>query len=167
MVTVRERALGEARGFPDLLAALVRRDPGRPLITFYDDATGERTELSVTTYANWVAKTANLLVDEYLLEEGDTLLIDLPAHWLVPVFAGAAWLAGIAVTTDPAQSAHLVVTGPDPETHIGRDVPTLATALLPFAVRYPGPLSDGVDDYGLGLRTPHFRRQIAVDGGNR
>ena len=40
-----------------LLADALRADPGRPLITFYDDATGERVELSVATFGNWVAKT--------------------------------------------------------------------------------------------------------------
>ena len=48
-----------ARVFADAIAT----DPTRPLLTFYDDATGERTELSGATLANWVAKTANLLVD--------------------------------------------------------------------------------------------------------
>ena len=53
-----------------LLDAALRRDPARPLITFYDDATDERTELSVTTFANWVAKTANLARDDLGLEPG-------------------------------------------------------------------------------------------------
>ena len=38
-------------------------DPARPLLTWYDDGTGERVELSGATLGNWVAKTANLLVD--------------------------------------------------------------------------------------------------------
>ena len=50
--------------FADVLARQLRADSSRPLITFYDDATGERVELSVTTYANWVAKVASLLVEE-------------------------------------------------------------------------------------------------------
>ena len=33
-------------------------------MTHYDDATGERVELSATTLENWVSKTANLLQDE-------------------------------------------------------------------------------------------------------
>ena len=49
-------------------------------MTFYDDATGERVELSVATYANWVAKTSSLLVEELDLERGMRLLLDLPAH---------------------------------------------------------------------------------------
>ncbi|MFN4091190.1 MAG: TIGR03089 family protein, partial [Alphaproteobacteria bacterium] len=50
--------------FAATLADRLAHDPGQPLITFYDEATGERVELSVTTYANWVAKTASLLVEE-------------------------------------------------------------------------------------------------------
>ena len=49
----------------DLLAAAVRREPAAPLLTHYDDVTGGRVELSATTLANWVAKTANLLQDEF------------------------------------------------------------------------------------------------------
>ncbi len=45
--------------FSDVLTRQLRADSGRPLVTFYDDATGERVELSVTTYANWVAKAAS------------------------------------------------------------------------------------------------------------
>src|SRR5688572_3007266 len=43
-----------------LFASAVAVDPTRPLLTWYDDATGERTELSGATLDNWVAKTANL-----------------------------------------------------------------------------------------------------------
>ena len=52
-----------ASTFPRMLADQVRRSAGRPVVTFYDDATGERVELSAATYANWVAKTAGLLQD--------------------------------------------------------------------------------------------------------
>ncbi len=41
----------------DLLGRVLRRDAAAPLVTQYDDATGERVELSGTTLANWVAKT--------------------------------------------------------------------------------------------------------------
>ena len=49
--------------FSALLATQLRHEPGRPLLTWYDERTGERVELSVTTYANWVAQTASLLVE--------------------------------------------------------------------------------------------------------
>lgn len=139
-----------ARTFPDLLASLVAGGGSRPLVTMYDDATDERTELSVTTYANWVAKTANLLVDELMLDAGDTVLLDLPPHWLSTVFLGAAWSAGMAVTTDRAEDAAVVVCGPDdPATHLPRGVPVVACSLQPFAARFPAPLPDGVLDHGL------------------
>ena len=82
-------------------------------MTFYDFATGERVELSVATYANWVAKTASLLVEEADLERGQRLLVDLPAHWLTPVFLGAAWTVGLEVVWDEsAGAADGFVTGP-------------------------------------------------------
>lgn len=130
---------------PDHLRARLAHDPGRPFVTAYDETTGERTELSVTTYANWVAKTANLLVEEYLLDPGDTLRIALPTHWLGTVFLGAAWAAGLVVTTDPEVAADLIVCGPDAVEASG---PLLACSLRPFAVRFPGGPPEGADDYG-------------------
>lgn len=130
---------------PDQLRALLAHEAGRPFVTAYDEITGERTELSVTTYANWVAKTANLLVEEYLLDPGDTVRITLPAHWLGAVFLGAAWSAGLVVTTDPDVPADLVVQGPEESEASG---PVLACSLLPFAVRFPDGPPEGADDYG-------------------
>src|SRR3954451_21169883 len=95
------------------LAARLRCDAARPLVTFYDDATGERVELSVTTYANWVAKTASLLADEHDLELGQTLCVGLPAHWLGPVFLGAAWTVGLSVRGPEDGAADAVVCAPD------------------------------------------------------
>ena len=63
--------------FPDLIERRLRRDPSSPFVTYYDDATGERTELSVVTYANWISKTANLFADELMLDPGMTLRVDL------------------------------------------------------------------------------------------
>src|SRR4051812_37853838 len=100
--------------FPTALAATLRAGAARPLVTFYDDASGERVELSVATYANWVAKTAGLVQDELELTRGALLLVDLPTHWLGAVWLGAAWTVGLAVTVDPgmAPQADLVVCGP-------------------------------------------------------
>src|SRR5262245_30746401 len=94
-----------------MLSGLLRSDPGRPLVTFYDDSTGERVELSVATYANWVAKTSSLLVEELDAEPGMVLRVDLPTHWLGPVFLGSAWNVGLSVTW--GEAADVVVCGPD------------------------------------------------------
>jgi hypothetical protein len=78
----------------ELLSAAARRDSARPLVTWYDDATGERVELSVATAANWAAKTANHLVDEDI----ESVQLDPASHWLAVVVALGAWTAGIAVS---------------------------------------------------------------------
>ena len=136
--------------FSELLADQVRRAGSRPLVTFYDDATGERVELSVVTYANWVAKTAGLLQDELGLERGDTVLVDLPTHWLGPVWLGACWSAGLAVTTDPGADSALVVCGPGGvERHAAGSRPVVALSLLPMGRRFAGPLPQGVVDFGV------------------
>lgn len=138
--------------FAAVLAERLRHDPGRPLVTFYDHATGERVELSVTTYANWVAKAASLLVDELGLERGDPVRVDLPPHWLGPVVLGAAWTAGLVVgdTADPAA----VVCGPDTlETWAAsaHERTVLASALLPLGVRFAEGVPPGVHDLGAEI----------------
>ena len=141
--------------FPQLLAEQVRGSGSRPLVTFYDDATGERVELSVVTYANWVAKTAGLLQDELDLERGATLLVDLPPHWLGTVWLGAAWSLGCAVTPGEGTGgatdvADAVVCGPDGlERYAAAGCPVVAVSLAPMATRFAGPLPGGFVDYGL------------------
>lgn len=126
------------------------RDGSRPCVTFYDDATGERVELSVVTFANWVAKTASLVQDELMVDRGARALLDLPTHWLGPVWLAAAWCAGVAVTDDPeaATDVDLVVCGPDSVAeHAGRGRPVVALSLLPMAGRFRSPLPPGVVDF--------------------
>ncbi len=81
----------------DLLSRAKRRDPARPLITYYDLDSGGRTELSVATVENWVAKTAGMLSDELDVADGDVVDVDLPAHWLGLVVLAATWTLGAAV----------------------------------------------------------------------
>ena len=136
--------------FDAVLTRVLKDDPGRPLVTFYDDATGERIELSRITYANWVAKAASLLVDEHDLTRGDTLRIDLPPHWLGPVFLGAAWTAGLMVSD--ADDPDAVVCGPNSVVawaERAAELPVLACALLPLGVRFAEPLPEGVHDVGV------------------
>ncbi|TIC84233.1 TIGR03089 family protein [Nocardioides sp. GY 10127] len=148
--------------FSDLLARELGRGPGRPLVTFYDEDSGERTELSVTTYANWVAKTASLLAEEHDLEAGDTLVVDLPTHWLAPVVLGAAWTIGLRVVLAGGE-------GPDAAADVEPDavvcgaptlgawspladrVPVLASALLPLGVRFREQVPAGVVDLGVAV----------------
>jgi len=78
---------------PQLLARLRRQDSGRPRVTWYG-ADGERVELSARVLENWVAKTANLLVEELEVEVGDAVRLDLPAHWRTVVWRLAVAAVG-------------------------------------------------------------------------
>ncbi|MCW2580252.1 MAG: hypothetical protein JWR82_1853, partial [Blastococcus sp.] len=87
----------------DLLTAALRREPSAPLVTHYDDATGERVELSTTTLANWVAKTANLLRNEFDVGPGSTVAVALPVHWQTAAVLLAVWTCGATVLDTAAE----------------------------------------------------------------
>jgi uncharacterized protein (TIGR03089 family) len=75
----------------------------KPFLTWYDDHRDERIELSYRTFDNWVAKTANLLVDELGAGPGDRVGAALVDHWQTPVVLAACWRAGMGVVAiDPA-----------------------------------------------------------------
>ena len=95
-----------------LLAAARDRDPARPLLTHYDDSTGERVELSATTLDNWVAKTANLLQDEFDVGPGSTVAVALPVHWQTAAVLLGIWSCGAAVV-DSASEDEGGLTGVD------------------------------------------------------
>ncbi len=138
--------------FDSVLRDLLARDAGRPLVTFYGEAPGERIELSVTTYANWVAKAAGLLVEECDLERGQSLRVDLPLHWLGPVFLGAAWTIGLVVTE--ADEPDAVVCGPGSLAgwaDRAGGLPVLACSLLPLGGRFADGVPPGVHDVGTEI----------------
>lgn len=90
---------------------MLRSDPGRPRLTCYDDATGERIELSAKVLANWVAKAANLLQDDADAGPGTSVGLDLAPHWRALYWAMAAWSVGATVVVGPeATEADVVVT---------------------------------------------------------
>ncbi|MEJ7757156.1 MAG: TIGR03089 family protein [Nocardioidaceae bacterium] len=101
---------------PDLFTRALAAGPARPLLTYYDDATGERVELSVATTANWVAKTANMLQDSLGVGAGTLVHLSLPPHWAGAVRLLAAWSAGCTITAAADIGQHesaVVVVGPD------------------------------------------------------
>jgi uncharacterized protein (TIGR03089 family) len=121
-------------------------DPARPLVTFYDDATGERVELSVVTFANWVAKTANLLRDELGVVDGARVAIHLPVHWQAAVWLAACWAAGAVPTPGaPTGDVAVVAAGADGDPPDG-DLVVLG--LGPLGLARPGtPVPAGALDY--------------------
>lgn len=135
---------------PERFAAVVHADPGRPLLTWYDDATGERIELSGATLANWVAKTANLLADHAGLGPGDRAGVDAPPHWQTAAVLLGCWTAGLAVV--PTADADAVFAAADRAAgHVGpgREVYGLALAPLAAPMRAVPP---GVTDFVVEVR---------------
>src|SRR5918993_4378513 len=122
---------------PALLAAALRRDPTTPLLTWYDDASGDRTELSGATLDNWVAKTANLLIDGAGLGPGDTVAVLLPPHWQTAAVLLGASAAGLAVDlgSDPQPVEALFTEPSRVETASGWATgDRYVTGLLPLAM---------------------------------
>jgi len=134
----------------DALGHALDTDPGRPLVTYYDDSTSERVELSVATMANWVAKTANLVVDGLGLGPGDSARVDLPRHWQLPVWVMGAWTAGVRVDLGAADGrAQLVVCGPQGPGAAPAADEVVALSLRPMGAPFePGTLPGGAMDYG-------------------
>ncbi len=154
-----------------ILDPLMSSDPAGPRITYYDDATGERIELSTATLANWAAKTANLLRDELGAGPESRIAVLLPAHWqTAAVLFGIWWIgsevvlagddADVALCTvdrlseadDAVGTGEIAVLSLDP---FGKSVPDLAIGLTDYATavrvhgdqispeRHPGRALDG------------------------
>ena len=131
--------------FADLLAA----EPSRPFVTYYDEASGERSELSVKSLANWVAKTHHLLTTELGLGVGDTALLAVPAHWIsVPILLGCL-TAGLELT--PAGSADVAFA--EPMTLVAADADEVyAIAPDSAAVGFRDAVPAGALDYVTAVR---------------
>jgi uncharacterized protein (TIGR03089 family) len=132
-----------------LLAGALRSDPGRPLLTMYDDATGERIELSVTTFANWVFKTANLLIDELMLDPDELVSLDLPAHWQPAVIQVAVLVAGGRIATDPARITFWLEGTELPSDPVVEEIVGLSLRPMGMGLSATPP---GVMDYAVDVR---------------
>jgi uncharacterized protein (TIGR03089 family) len=125
----------------EVLAARARRDGAGPFVTFYDDATGERVELSTITTLNWVAKVTALLRDELWIEPGSEVGIDLPLHWQTLVVTLATWSAGAVPVTLGGQVAFVAADGRSTAEE------TIALSLRPLGGRIVGDLPPRWQDF--------------------
>lgn len=135
-----------------VLDPLLKSDPMGPRITYYDDATGERIELSSVTLANWAAKTANLLRDELGAGPGTRVAVLLPAHWqTAAVLLGAWWIGAEVVLAGSADIALCTTDRLDEadEAVAGGELAVLS--LDPFGKPAPD-LPLGVTDYATAVR---------------
>lgn len=131
-----------------LLSPLLATDSARPLITHYDDAAGSRVELSVATVANWAAKTANWLRDEFDVEPGSRVAVALPAHWQTLGVLLGAWWCGAHVVDDPTDADVAF----NPPNSPAVDAPNVIVALDPLGVGLSGEPASGAFDYLAEVR---------------
>lgn len=150
-----QRGLAGARDVASAWQRLLAAKAAQPFLTYHDDATGERVELSYATFGNWLAKTANLVQDDLLAGPGDRIVVSARPHWLTAVWLVAPLLAGAVV--DPwgeAKSAHTAIAGPDEEAlAVARECPgeRLALSLLPLGRPFDV-VPDGFRDYSAEVR---------------
>ncbi len=153
-----------------ILDPLMASDPAGPRITYYDDATGERIELSTATLVNWAAKTGNLLRDEMGAGPDTRVAVLLPAHWqTASVLFGIWWIGAEVVTGGQADVA--LCTAPrlgeaDDAVGVGE---IAVLSLDPFGKPVPD-LPVGVTDYATAVRVhgdqilPERHPGAALDG---
>lgn len=146
------RDVEQATTLPEaVLEPILEREPAAPRITWYDDATGARIELSAVTLANWAAKTANLIRDEFGLTPGARVAVLLPAHWQTAAVLLGCWWAGTEVVLQPDPDAELVFATADRlgETEDAPEVAALSLDPMGAPVR---DLPLGVTDYATAVR---------------
>ncbi len=144
------------------LAAIVAVDPTRPLLTWYDDGNGERVELSGATLSNWVAKTANLLVEGAGLDAGDRVTVLLPPHWQTAAVLLGSWSAGLTVSTvaAPAEVGFATTERADELTQPSRYLVGLHPLGLPLRELPDGYLDFTAEARGYGDR---FDPPVPID----
>lgn len=146
----------------ELLDPILAADPAGPRITFYDDATGERVEVSAVTLANWAAKTANLVRDEFALEPGSRVSVLLPAHWQTAAVLLGLWWAGAEVVLEADPDADLAMVTADRLDDV-EDVAEVAALSLDAFGRPVPDLPVGITDYATSVRVhgDQFRSTVA------
>ncbi len=131
---------------------MLRADPVGPRITYYDDTSGERIELSAATLANWAAKTGNLLRDEMGAGPASRVAILLPAHWQTAAVLFGVWWIGAEAVLEPADADLALCTADRLDEADGTGAGEVAVLSLdPFGRPAPD-LPIGVTDYATAVR---------------
>jgi uncharacterized protein (TIGR03089 family) len=134
-----------------VLDPLLGADASKPRITYYDDASGERIELSTVTFANWAAKTANLLRDELAAGPGTRVALLLPAHWQTAAVVFGAWWIGAQVCIGADDVAEIAMCTADRLAEADDAQEVVALSLDAFG-RPIDNLPPGITDYATSVR---------------
>jgi uncharacterized protein (TIGR03089 family) len=146
-----------------VLAEILRSDPARPRVTFYEDTPGptqgERIELSGKVLANWISKAGNALQDEYDLGPGSVVRLSLPPHWRALYWAFAVWSVGGTVDLVGDAAPNLLICE-DPEMTAGLEPrrgpatgDVVLVTLAALARAHTGPVPAGAMDEARELAT--------------
>ncbi|MFC4020933.1 TIGR03089 family protein [Micromonospora sp. GCM10011542] len=120
----------------------------QPMLTYLDDATGERTELTASQLGAWAARSAGLLRDGCGLGPGSRVAVLLPPHWRTAAVLLGAWAIGAAVSFRPRATAGLAVLEP------GGDRPYDAVFVTPERLDdWLEDVPEGVHRYLVGTRS--------------
>jgi len=131
---------------------MLRADPVGPRITYYDDATGERIELSAVTLANWAAKTGNLLRDELGGGPASRVAVLLPAHWQTAAVLFGVWWIGADVLLGVSQADIALCTAERLDDADATGASEVAVLSLDAFGRPAPDLPIGVTDYATAVR---------------
>jgi uncharacterized protein (TIGR03089 family) len=145
------------------------------LITYRDEATGERAGLTAPELGGWAAATAELLTGECGLAPGARAAVLLPPHWQTAAVLLGAWSAGLEVSFRGWATAGLSPAGDPVDVtfvelrRVGNwldDVPSaphqFVLALSPGAAAADPP-PDGYRDYPTAARS-HFGAKTRFPG---
>lgn len=141
----------------DLLAAFRSHRATSPRLSWYGPDS-ERVEFSGRVLENWVAKTANYLVDELDAEPGTVVAVDLPLHWRSLVWLLATWAVGATAVTGQATDGPDIVATANPAAALERlagvaPAPLLVAVALPaLQMRWLGELPPATLDYSGDVR---------------
>jgi uncharacterized protein (TIGR03089 family) len=135
-----------------ILDPMLRADPVGPRITYYDDATGERIELSAVTLANWAAKTGNLLRDELGGGPASRVAVLLPAHWQTAAVFFGVWWIGADVLLDGPEADIALCTADRLDEADATGAAEVAVLSMDAFGRPAPDLPIGVTDYATAVR---------------
>jgi uncharacterized protein (TIGR03089 family) len=146
------RRLARVRTPASVFAEILRSDPARPRVTFYEDTAGstqgERIELSGKVLANWISKAGNALQDEYDLGAGSVVQLCLPPHWRALYWAFAVWSVGGTVNLAGKPAPNLLICDDPDQASAPEPTPNdvVVVTLDAFARVHPGPVPAGAMD---------------------
>jgi uncharacterized protein (TIGR03089 family) len=129
------------------------------LITYYDDATGERVGLTARELGDWSSATSALLTGRCGLGPGAQAAVLLPPHWQTAVVLLGCWATGVEVSFRGWSTAGLSPAG-EPldmsfveQRRIGNWLDEVPAAGYQFSLRLgsSGDVPAGYDDFATAV----------------